>query len=200
MKENRRDTLRSALGNMRQHSAPDGAWDEIEDQLNSAQSDIEKEPVLQDGLRRMASYRAPARVWAQITDKLDNPYRQLIRWGSAIAASMLILMGLGFWVTRGQPELPPAPVAETRLPDAAHLSPAEEVTYASAWQEQFVAVEACVEEAETSASLYQTPVWRRLKDCVNQLEQGIDPKTADWQSCQVVLDSLQQIYCQESIK
>ncbi|MEO1449085.1 MAG: hypothetical protein AAFV07_06120 [Bacteroidota bacterium] len=199
MKENRRDTLRSALDNMRQHTAPDGAWEMIESQLDTS-SEIVQEPVLQDGIRRMASYRAPARIWGRITDQMEHPYRNLIRWSSAIAASMILLVGLGFFLTRSQAELPPAPVAEKRLPDATHLSPAEGVTYASAWQDQFMALEICLEGQADQAALYETAVWEQIQTCAKQLDEGLKSAPESWQTCERLLDSLQSVYCQESPK
>lgn len=201
MKEYRRQSLQSALDKLRRHHAPEQAWDQIVDQLEEGASIPEENgATLQDGLKRMATYRAPGALWGLIADRMDRPYQGMVWRISAVAASIVLLMGIGSLVNRNQSPLPPMPVAETRLPDATHLAPAEGVSYPSQWQSQWTTLQRCLPTEALTPDLSARAAWQPLLDCKTYLDTATAPSQVRWQDCQALVDSLRKVYCDESPK
>lgn len=91
MKQERNiETLRRAIAQLSQHSAPPDSWEEVERQL-----DASPQPIGRDHL---PTYTAPQESWTQIESQLDDmrlrrPLWQQRRW--LVAACITLIAGLG---------------------------------------------------------------------------------------------------------
>jgi hypothetical protein len=99
MKEQNQNNLKSALGKLPEYEPPDTVWQGIETRL----------PLLE-----LPTYDAPDFVWQQIEEQLNSPQNrnrkteirntqrggQFYRW--AIAASIVLVVSVGFWFLKTQ--------------------------------------------------------------------------------------------------
>ncbi|WNJ21171.1 hypothetical protein [Pontibacter sp. G13] len=110
MKEQNREALKRALGQLPTYRPDDGLWTQLDQALDHQDPDSDLHPeTLEQAIRTLPSYRAPHVVWERISKRLDpKPYRAVL-----MAAACVGLLALAQILPQLNTPILPSQISET---------------------------------------------------------------------------------------